>query len=373
MTGKQFVAERVASIGSSGIRRIFDLAASMTNPIDMSMGQPDFDTPEPIKAAAIKCIQEGRNGYTVTHGLPELRKTISAKLKAELDWEPSVFVTSGVSGGLVLAMMACLNPGDEVLMADPHFVSYPHLVNLAGGKPVKVSIYDDFRLHLDRFESAITPKTKAILINSPANPTGIIASKEDMKAMAELARKHDLLLISDEIYDLLCYDEPAPSPVPFAPERTLLLRGFGKSYGMTGWRMGYAAGPEAVIAEMAKLQQYTFVCAPHMAQEACITALNSDISEQVTNYRRKRDLVLSKLEGVFEFVRPGGGFFIYPKSPAGFKSGTAFVEEGIKNNILVIPGNVFSDRDTHFRISYALSDAKIEAGCDLLCKIAQSR
>jgi aspartate aminotransferase/aminotransferase len=159
--------------------------------------------------------------------------------------------------------------------------------------------------------------------------------------------------------------------VKFARDRTLLLRGFGKSYGMTGWRMGYAAGPQAVINEMAKLQQYTFVCAPHPAQHACITALSTDVSEQIDNYRRKRDLVTSALEGTFDFVKPTGGFYVFPKVPPTFENSSAFVEQAIKNNVLVIPGNVFSHRDSHFRISYALPDAKLLRGCEILCSVAR--
>ncbi len=372
MTSQRFVADKMATIGSSGIRRIFDLAATMTNPIDMSIGQPDFDTPEPVKAAAIRAIQQGRNGYTVTHGLPELRQAIAAGLTKEFDWDPTVLVTSGLSGGLLLTMLASLNPGDEVLIGDPFFVSYPHLVNLAGGRPVLVDLYDDFGLHPERFEAAITERTKMILLNSPANPTGVVASPDDVRAIADLASKHDLLVVSDEIYNLMSYDGPSPSPVRFAPERTLLLRGFGKSYGMTGWRMGFAAGPRALVGEMAKLQQYTFVCAPQPAQHACITALATDVSEHINNYRRKRNLVASALAGRFEFVRPAGGFYIFPKAPPAFANSNAFVETVIKHNVLVIPGNAFSRRDTHFRISYALPDEKITAGCQVLCSLVKN-
>ena len=374
MAGTQFIAERVATIGSSGIRRIFDLAAKMTDPIDMSMGQPDFDTPEPIKRAAVAAIQDGYNSYTVTHGLPELRAEIADKLEAELDWTPpGILVTSGVSGGLVLALMACLNPGDEVLIGDPYFVSYKHLVNLFGGKPVVVDLYDEFTVRPERFREAITDRTKIVLVNSPANPTGVVTPDNEMQALAKLADEHDLLLVSDEIYNALSYDGPASSPVRHAPERTLLLRGFGKSYGMTGWRMGYAAGPSDVIAQMAKLQQYTFVCAPRMAQHACITALNTDVSRHVDDYRHKRDLAVSALDGTFDFVRPSGGFYVFPKVPAGFENSTAFVEKAISRNVLVIPGNAFSERDTHFRISYAVPDETILKGCEILCSIANGQ
>ncbi len=370
MDPAHFLADRISSIGSSGIRRVFDLAATMTNPIDLSMGQPDFDVPASVKQAAIDAINNDRNGYTVTHGLPQLRDRIARSLQEELHWSSPNIVTCGVSGGLSLALMACLNPGDEVVFPDPYFVSYKHLVNLFGGKPVPVSIYDDFRIDIAAIEAAITPRTKIILLNSPANPTGVVHSAAEIQGVAELAKKHDLLLISDEIYEMLAYDTKPVSPVAFAPEHTLLLRGFGKSYAITGWRMGYAAGPEPVIAQMAKLQQYTFVCAPQIAQWGALAAMDTDMSREIEIYRRKRDLAVDELRGAFEFASPGGGFYVFPKIPSRYETATHFVEESIKRNCLVIPGNVFSDRDTHFRISYAVPDERLKRGCEVLRSLA---
>ncbi len=370
MDSEHFIADHIRPIGVSGIRKIFDLAATMTSPIDLSIGQPDFSPPDAARAAAIEAIQSGKNGYTPTSGLPALRERIRHELKTEFGWEPEVAVNCGVSGSLILALMSCLDPGDEVIFADPYFVSYTHLVRLAGGVPVTVDVYPDFRLHPDRFAKAITPKTKAILVNSPGNPTGIVHTADDVKAVCELADKHDLLLISDEIYDKLVYDGASPSPVRFAPQRTLLLRGFGKSYGMTGWRMGYSAGPAAVIREMTKLQQYTFVCAPQPFQWACVAAMDSDLSQHVTDYRRKRDIVCEELHDAFEFVRPAGGFYVFPKAPPRFKSATEFVTEAIRRELLIIPGNVFSAKDTHFRISYAAPDERIRKGCAILRQVA---
>ena len=366
MTGEQFVAEHVKPIGSSGIRRVFDLGATLKDPINLSIGQPDFPVPEAVKDAMVEAIRTDHNGYTVTRGIAPLRDRIARQLKEEFSWEPDLFVTSGLSGGLFLALMTCLNPGDEVLIGDPYFVSYPHLVRLTAGVPVFVDLYDDFQLHPERFEAAITAKTKMIIVCSPGNPTGTVHREDDVRALAEIARKHDLLIVSDEIYSILSYDCPSPSPVEFAPERTLLLRGFGKSHAMTGLRMGYAAGPPNVISEMAKLQQYTYVCAPHAAQYGALTAMDTDMSDQVDTYRAKRDLVCAELEGVFEAVRPSGGFYVFPKCPANFSSATPFVEQAIKNNVLIIPGEVFSARDTHFRISYAAPDEKIREGCGIL-------
>lgn len=365
-----FIADHVKPIGSSGIRRVFDLGATLKDPINLSIGQPDFPVPDAVKDAMIDAIRRNHNGYTVTRGIPQLRQRIGQQLKAEFDWEPDIFVTSGLSGGLLLALMACINPGDEVLIPDPYFVSYKHLIRLVGGVPVMVDVYDDFALPPERFEQAVTPKTKIILICSPGNPTGVVHKPEDVEAIGDLARKHDLLIVSDEIYTMLTYDGASPSPVRFVPERTLLLRGYSKSYAMTGLRMGYAAGPVDIITEMAKLQQYTFVCAPQPAQFGALAAMDVDMTQQVADYRAKRDLVCAELEDTFEFVRPSGGFFLFPRVPEKFTNATEFIEEAIRRNVLIIPGEVFSERDTHFRISYATSDDTIRRGCEILRNLA---
>jgi len=370
MTGEHFIADHVKPLGASGIRRVFDVAASLPDPINLSIGEPDFTVPENIKRAMVRAIETDHNGYTVTRGIPPLRERIAVALRDEFDWHPDLTVTCGVSGGLLLGLMACVNPGDEVLIGDPCFVSYRQLVRLVGGVPVPVSLYDDFQLHLDRFEAAVTDKTKLIILCSPGNPTGVVHREADVRAIGELARRHDLLIISDEIYNLLTYDGPSPSPVRVAPERTLLLRGFGKSYALTGLRLGYAAGPSEVIAQMAKLQQYTFVCAPHPAQYGALEAMDTDMSAQVKVFRAKRDLVCSELEGAFEFVRPAGGFYVFPKVPSRFPSASVFVEETIRRNLLIIPGSAFSERDTHFRISYSAPDRKIREGCAILRSLA---
>lgn len=272
---------------------------------------------------------------------------------------------------MLLALMACVNPGDEVLIGDPYFVSYKHLVRLTGGAPVTVDLYDDFQLHPERFEAAVTAKSKLLFLCSPGNPTGVVYREEDVRKIAEIARKHDILIVMDEIYGMLTYDGPGPNPVRFAPERTLLLRGYGKTHAMTGLRVGYAAGPSEVIAQMAKLQQYTYVCAPHPVQYGALSAMDTGMPEQIAAYRTKRDLVCRGLEGVFEFVRPSGGFYVFPRKPPRFASATEFAEESIRCNVLIIPGEVFSERDTHFRISYAAPDEKIREGCKILRSLAK--
>jgi aspartate aminotransferase len=371
VSDKGFIAKRMDLIDASGVRRMFELAASRPNAISLTIGQPDFDVPEPCKAEAIRAIRDGQNTYTVTQGLPQLRERIAQVLEAEFDWRPEILVTSGTSGGILLAMFACLDPGDEVILLDPYFVLYKYVIRLVSGVPIAVSSYPDFRMPIERVEAAITDRTRILLINSPSNPTGTVYSERDLQAAAGLARKHDLLILADEIYTDLSFDGPSPSIVPHAPERTLLLRGFSKGLAMTGWRLGYAAGPGDVIAEMTKAQQYTFVCAPSMVQHAGLVGMDTDISDHVGDYARKRDLVYDGLKDAFDVVRPSGGFYIFPKVPDKFPNATEFVSAAAERDVLVVPGNIFSDQDTHFRVSYATTDDKIVRGCEILCELTE--
>jgi aspartate/methionine/tyrosine aminotransferase len=363
-----WIADRMRHIESSGIRKVFELARSLKDPVNLSIGQPDFDVPESVKAAAHDAIDRGHNGYTVTQGIPELRTRIDADVRKRYNHpDRQLFITSGTSGGLVLALWCTINPGDEVIVFDPYFVMYPHIVTLAGGKSVFVDTYPDFRIDIDKVKAAVSPRTKAILFNSPANPTGMVYARETLRDLALLARERHILLFSDEIYSAFCYDAPYHSPAEFN-EDVLVFDGFSKAYGMTGWRLGYVHGPKRVIEEMIKLQQFTFVCAPSIVQYAGIAALDCNTSEFAAAYRRKRDLVYAGLKDRFEFMNPGGAFYIFPKAPWGTAS--EFVAEAIRNNLLIIPGNVFSNQDTHFRISYAAADQTIERGIDILNRLA---
>jgi aspartate/methionine/tyrosine aminotransferase len=370
-TPERFLSARSRSVDASGIRKVFDLGQKLANPINLSIGQPDFEVPEAVRSAAIQAIEGRQNGYTVTQGIAPLRERLEADLKREFGLDLPVLVTSGVSGAIQLALMAVLNPGDEVIIPDPYFVIYKHAVRLIGGVPVPVDTYPDFSFDIERFAAAITPRTKVLVLASPSNPTGVILSAEQLRQAAELAEQHNLILVLDEIYLALAYDGLCPSGVSYAPHRTLLMRGFSKTYAMTGWRLGYAAGPAWLISEMTKLQQYTFVCAPSIVQHAGLAAMDVDVTRHVNDYRRKRDLVWERLSGTFEVTKPGGGFYFFPRAPQRFANSTAFVEQAIANNVLVIPGNVFSERDTHFRISYATTDENLEKGCEILCRIAK--
>lgn len=387
-----YVSKRALGVDASGIRKVFDLAARMKDPINLSIGLPDFDVPDVAKNAAIESIRRGDNRYTQTQGIAPLRERLRKDLSAEIGRDVGeVLITSGVSGGLFLAILATIDPGDEAIFLDPYFVMYKHLLTMAGGKPVVVDSYPDFRFHADRVERAITPKTKLLILNSPSNPTGVVMTEAEVRAAVDVAKKHGLLIVSDEIYEPFLYgsaepkvlsaeskpgSHPAPStqhsalPSPAkVDENTLILRGFSKSHAMTGWRLGYAAGPEAVVAQMTKLQQYTYVCAPSPLQYAALAALDVPMGDAVKAYRRKRDIVIEGLGRKFELVKPEGAFYIFPKAPAG-QTASQFVTRAIENNVLVIPGNVFSERDTHFRISYATTDDKLARGCEILCSLA---
>jgi len=369
---KEIISNRARLIDASGIRKVFALGALMKDPVNFSIGQPDFDVPEALKEEAIRAIRAGQNKYSQTAGDETLKQKIAAQVGAEFGWaNPAVLVSSGVSGGLLLAFMATINPGDEVIIPDPYFVMYKHLVNLLGGRCVFVDSYPDFGLPVEKIAGAVTDKTKMIVLNSPCNPSGAVYSQQQIKALAQVAAERDILVLTDEIYEKFCYDGPCPSIAGYY-EKSLLLRGFSKPYAMTGWRLGYVAAHESlkeVIEQMTKIQQYTFVCAPTPFQMAAIAAMDYDVSDYVDEYRRKRDLLYDGLKGTFELVRPGGAFYAFVKAPGGRRA-TEFVEKAIKNNVLVIPGNVFSEKDTHFRISYATSDEKIRRGVEILCSLA---
>jgi aspartate aminotransferase/aminotransferase len=366
-----WVAERMQYFDSSGIRKVFDLAGTMRDPVNLSIGQPDFAVPEAVQEAAVRAVHEGRNGYSPTQGIAPLLDALQSRVHRQYNHSTrQVFVTSGTSGGLVLAMMALVNPGDEVIVFDPYFVMYKSLVGLVGGRCVVIDTYPDSRIDPDQVAAAITPRTKAILFNSPANPTGVVAAEAEIRGLAEVAAARNIALVSDEIYSHYCYDEPFVSPARFNPQ-TLVIDGFSKSHAITGWRLGYAHGPAEIINQMIKLQQYTFVCAPQPAQWAGLAALDVDTSPQIEAYRRKRDRIVAGLKDDYEVVTPGGAFYVFPKVPWG--TGEQFVHKAIENQLLVIPGDIFSSRDTHFRISYAASDETIDRGLEILRKIARLR
>ena len=371
----RFISRRALGVDASGIRKVFDLAAKMKDPINLSIGLPDFDVPDIVKNAAIDSIRRGDNRYTQTQGIAPLRERLGKDLSTEIGRDVGeVLITSGVSGALLLAILATIDPGDEAIFLDPYFVMYKHMLTMAGGKSVIVDSYPDFRFHAERVERAITSRTKLLILNSPSNPTGVVMTEAEVRTAVDVAKKHNLLILSDEIYEPFLYEDtvggnrPRLASPAMLYENTVILRGFSKSHAMTGWRLGYAAGPEPVISQMTKLQQYTFVCAPSPLQHAAVAALDVPMGQAVAAYRRKRDIAFDALSRKFEVVKPQGAFYIFPKAPAG-QTASDFVAKAIENNVLIIPGSVFSERDTHFRISYATTDEKLAKGCAILCSL----
>lgn len=373
------ISRRASSVDASGIRRVFDLGARLKDPINLSIGQPDFPVPERMKEAAITAIRNDRNGYTVTQGIPELLDAIWHHLGSTVRWQgPSddlgALVTSGTSGALLLAFLAVLDPGDEAIVPDPYFVMYPQLGPITGARVVTCDTYPDFRMTAERIEPLITERTKLVVINSPSNPCGVVLTSSELRDIVDLCDRRGILLVSDEIYDEFTFTdalEEGRCPTPAAvSDRVLLVRGFGKSYGCTGWRLGYAAGPKRLIQEMAKLQQYTYVCAPSMAQHGVVPAFDIDVRPYVDTFQQRRNMVLDAFDGLAEVARPGGAFYAFVRPPAALGlTGSAFVERAIGHNVLVIPGKVFSRRDTHFRLSYAVPDAMLARGLDILCSL----
>ena len=366
---EKWIAERMSRIDASGIRKVFDLAASMKDPVNLSIGQPHFDTPQEVKDALCKAVQDGKNAYSQTQGIAPLLQKLQSHVDSTYGHtDRQIFTTSGTSGALMLALCTLIDPGDEVIVFDPWFVMYKHLTTLAGGNVVQVSTYPDFRIRPEAVEAAITDRTKVILFNSPGNPTGAVATEEEVRALASIAEKHDIALISDEIYKSFCYDGEFHSPAKYN-DKTIVIDGFSKSHSMTGLRLGYVHGPKFVIQQMMKLQQFTFVCAPHPVQWAGLTAWEMELTEFLHDYKRKRDFMVEELKDDFEIHGAEGAFYLFLKAPWG--TGTEFVTEAIRNNLLIIPGQVFSSVDTHFRLSFAAEDEMLRKGAEILRKLAR--
>lgn len=370
MPAERWIADRVRHFDSSGIRRMFDLARTLKNPVNLSIGQPDFPVPEPIKAAMERAVAENRNGYTPTEGIAPLIDRLQADIVTQFGHaDRQVLVTSGTSGALNLALQAIVNPGDEVIYFDPWFAMYPALVALVGGVPTPVSAGPGFQIDLEAVAAAITPRTRMLIVNSPCNPTGICYPEDQLRGLAELCERHSICLVSDEIYSRFVYDSPHRSAARWN-EQALVIDGFSKSWAMTGWRVGWIHGPAALIGAMKSLQQFTFVCAPAPAQWAALAALDVDMQPQIDHFRQRRDRVVKALSGHYELSSPGGAFYVFPRLPWG--NGESFLRACIDRELLVIPGKIFSAADTHFRLSIAVADETLDRGMELLVDVAQN-
>jgi len=364
----------VSQISPSGIRKYFDLIASLEGVITLGVGEPDFATPWHIREAAIYSLEKGDTMYTSNLGMPELRQELSRYLKdtynLEYDLNTELLITVGVSEGLDLAMRAILNPGDEVIMPDPHYVSYDACVVLAGGTPVKVPTNQEnnFEISAADIEARVTDKTKAILIGYPANPTGAVVSQDKLAQIAEVVRRHHLLVISDEIYAKLVYgvEHTCFATLPEMKENTIFLGGFSKAYAMTGWRIGYAAANQEIIAAMTKIHQYTMLCASIMGQVAAIEALRAgedSVGEMVEEYNRRRLVIVKGLNDIgLPCFEPRGAFYAFPSIKSTGMSSDEFTERLlIEEKVAVVPGSAFGQcGEGYIRCCYATSLANIE-------------
>ncbi|HWJ79124.1 MAG TPA: aminotransferase [Niallia sp.] len=366
---KSYIAQKVEEMKPSGIRRFFDLASGMEGVISLGVGEPDFVTSWSAREAAILSLEQGYTSYTANPGLLELREEIANYMNKRftVSYKPSseIIVTVGASQAIDIALRAILNPGEEVIVVEPCFVSYAPLVTLAGGNPIPVQSLkeNDFKIQPEQLENLINKNTKAIMICSPNNPTGSTLSKEELSAIISVAEQHDLLIISDEIYAELCYDEEYTSTAAIegAWERTILISGFSKGFAMTGWRLGFVCAPEDLIQAMLKIHQYSLMCAPTMAQYAGLEALRSgenDVVEMRKSYRRRRNFIVQSLNDMgLTCHLPGGAFYAFPDITATKMSSEQFAEKLLKEaKVAVVPGSVFGESgEGHVRCSYATS------------------
>ena len=369
---------KVARLPASGIRRFFDLATGLEGVISLGVGEPDFVTPDAFREAAIRSIREGKTQYTSNYGLLALREAIAEHTLAlrGVAYDPlhEILVSVGVSEAVDLALRATLNEGDEVIVADPSYVAYVPAIVLAGGIPVPVATEEahDFRLRPEDVRRAITPRTRAILLGFPNNPTGAVLLPEDVAGLAAIARDHDLLVYADEIYDRLVYGAEHRSIVSEAgmKERTVYLAGFSKSYAMTGWRVGYACAPAEIVEQMMKIHQYTVMCVPTAGQYAALEALRSgepEVRRMTAEYDRRRKRMHGRLNGMgLRCFEPRGAFYCFPNVSSTGLSDEEFCERLLREErVIVVPGNAFGERGAgHVRACYAASMEKIEEACD---------
>ena len=382
---KDFVARKVHAVPPSGIRRFFDIAATMDDVISLGIGEPDFDTPAAIVRAGISSLRDGETHYTSNSGVLELRVALADHLEqlygVRYDPETELLITVGVSEALYLAMAATVDPGDEVIVPEPCFVSYNPEVVFAGGTPVNIATQaaHDFQLLASQVEEVISEKTKTLLIGYPNNPTGAVMSHERLQDVAHLAEKHDLLVISDEIYDRLVYgvEHTCFASLPGMRQRAILLGGFSKAYAMTGWRIGYAAAPAEILAAMRKVHQYTIMSAPTTAQYAALEALKHGeeaVQEMRARYDRRRRLIVDGLNSIgLTCFEPRGAFYAFPSIAATGMTDEEFSERLItEERVACVPGSAFGASGAgHVRCSYATAYDKIEQALERMARFAQ--
>ena len=374
MSGKH-ISELVKSVPPSGIRKFFDLVIEMDDVISLGVGEPDFVTPWHVREACIYSLEKGFTSYTSNNGLLELRELISEYIKSDYNVgynpEDEILITTGVSEAADLAFRAITNPGDEVIIPEPCYVSYNPGVVFAGGKPVPVPTYseDEFRVTADQIEKSITDKTKALVLSYPNNPTGAIMEKKDLEEIADVVNEHDIIVISDEVYDRLTYNgkHTCFSSLPGMRDNTIVLNGFSKSHAMTGLRIGYAAGSEEIVGAMTKIHQYTMLCAPITAQMGAIEALKNgddEMKKMVREYDRRRRLVVGGLNKIgLDCFEPKGAFYAFPSIKSTGLTSEEFASGLLKEQkVAVVPGDVFGECGAgYLRCSYATSREELTA------------
>jgi len=362
-------AKRVESIDLSGIRKMFDMVGE--DSINLALGEPDFDTPPHIREAVKEALDEGFTHYTGNTGIMELREAIAHKLQTDnhINASPeSIIVTVGASGALYSSINAIAEEGDEVIIPDPGFVAYDACVKLSGGRSVSAQLKDenDFRMIPEDVLEQVTPHTKAIIMNSPGNPTGAVLEKEDVKGMADIADDHDLILISDEIYDKIIYGKKHYSPAHYS-DNVITINGFSKTYAMTGFRIGYLSIPSKLTEEILKIHQYSVTCTTSISQKAALAALQGpqdSVDQMRDEFQRRRDLVVGRLRDMgIECNLPHGAFYVFPRMDNPEK----FVEAALKKDVVLVPGSSFGKYgEGHFRISYATSYEDLQEAMDRL-------
>ncbi len=383
-----FLSSKVRNMPPSGIRRFFDMLAEMKDVISLTIGEPDFTTPEPITRAAIDSLEAGETHYTANGGMIELRELIAANLadRYGVDYEPrsELVITVGASEGLDASLRALLNPGDEVIYHEPCFVAYAPCIELAGGIPVPISTTDatDFRVSAAAIEAAVTDRTKAVFLGYPNNPTGAVLSREELEAIADVARRHDLLIISDEIYDRLVYGthrHTAVSSLEGMRERTVLIGGFSKAYAMTGWRIGFVAAPADLMAGIAKVHQYGIMCAPTASQYAAIEALRDGepfVVEMLAEYDRRRVLMTRRFNEMgLDCFEPEGAFYCFPNITSSGLDDEEFAEALLREEkVGVVPGRAFGPSGIgHVRCCYATAYEEIVEAMDRIERFVERR
>jgi aspartate aminotransferase/aminotransferase len=365
------LSHRISAIEPSGIRRVFELAAKLRadEAINMSIGQPDFPAPEVLKKAAAQAIMENNNVYGSTQGLPALREKIAEKLakknniRAEAE---DVVVTAGVSGAIVLLFGAIIDSGDEVILPDPYFVLYKEILSFLGARIVYLDTYPDFHIDAEKLKGLISSKTKAIVLNTPGNPSGVVFGQEELEKVVAVAKQAELLIVADEIYEQFDYSGKFFSIGSIYPN-TVTLNGFSKSHAVPGWRVGYAHGPSDIIKAMNILQMYTFVCAPPFAQIALAKTWDEiDISQEASRYRQNSRLLYEGLKGKYEIAQSEGAFYAFLKVPSRYRHDQDFCDALFQRNILAVPGSAFSRRNDYVRLSFATDKRIIESGVKIL-------